>query len=396
MPRHLPPTAIPTTLSDLRNALGTPGGTQERLRAALAGYLGLGACRLASSGRTALFLLLRALRDEADHPGRREVAMPAYTCPALARVALDLDLRPRFVDISPQTLGFEAGALEGTVDERTLAVICVHPFGMPQPVEPARALAHAAGATLIEDAAQSLGARLGNQPVGTLGDFGLFSLGPGKPISTGGGGVLCARAGRPARLVDAAWQDLPAPSAAASGWSLARLALLTLFFHPRGWWLVTRLGLHRISDHEASWGYTLRGLSHAQAAVGLALLERLDAINARRLANARHLLAGLQGLRGVYVPSPTATALPIYLRLPLMVDDESRREGVYQRLWAAGIGVGRMYRNSLPQLFPEWADQPYPGAEYAARHLLTLPTHHYLAQADLAAILRILQAEAGD
>jgi dTDP-4-amino-4,6-dideoxygalactose transaminase len=366
---------------------------EDQFRAALTGYLDTRACYLAASGRTALHLLLKSLAERADGPARREVLMPAYTCPALAKVALDLGLRPRLVDISPPSMAFEGAHLEAQLSERTLAVMCVHPFGIPQPVEPVLALADRVGAVVVEDAAQSLGARLGGRPVGVQGHFSLFSLGPGKPLSTGGGGILCTNQLGYMPLVERAWEALPPSSALASAWTLARLALLALAFHPRGWWLATRVGLQRAGDREASWGYGLRRLSPAQAAVGLALLERLDAINRRRRENARRMIACLQGLGFVHIPSPAATAEPIYLRLPLLVSDEEQRERLYRRLWAAGIGVGRMYRQPLSDIFPQTATESYPGASSIARHLLTLPTHHYLNDADIERIAGIFHEE---
>jgi dTDP-4-amino-4,6-dideoxygalactose transaminase len=96
----------------------------------------------------------------------------------------------------------------------------------------------------------------------------------------------------------------------------------------------------------------------------------------------------------LHIPAPAETAEPTYLRLPLLVDDEDRRERLFRRLWEAGIGVGRMYQHPLPYYFPQAADgKPYPGADYVARHLLTLPTHHYLTDADVAQIVHIFQAE---
>ena len=190
MLRQLPPTAVPIALSDLKSGLGPPPQSLAGFERALTRYLGVPTCKLAASGRTALYLLLRDLRQASDNPERREVIMPAYTCPSLAKVALDVELRPRFVDISPHTLALHVDQLEAEASERTLAVILVHPFGLPQPVDHIQALAHAAGAVVIEDAAQAMGAHLGGRPVGTHGDFGLFSLGPGKPISTGGGGIV--------------------------------------------------------------------------------------------------------------------------------------------------------------------------------------------------------------
>jgi dTDP-4-amino-4,6-dideoxygalactose transaminase len=380
-------------LSDLRQALNASDQAHARFQTALAQYLGVRACKLASSGRTALFLLLRRLWVAADHPGRQEVLMPAYTCPALVKVVLDLGLRARFVDISPHTLAFENDHLAAHIGEETLAVICVHPFGIPQPVQDIRALAHAAGAVVIEDAAQAMGARLAGQPVGGMGDFGLFSLGPGKPLSTGGGGVLCTDQTDHARLLERAWEDLSQPSRAASLWALVRLALFMLAFHPLGWWLATRAGLQRVGDHEASWGYALRPLTQSQAAVGLTLLGRLDAVNQQRRQNAYRLIDRLGGLGFVHIPPPAATAEPIYLRLPTIISDEERRERLFRRLWGAGLGVGRMYRQPLPDLFPQNSAETYPGASYVARHLLTLPTHHYVTEKDVERITQIFQAE---
>jgi dTDP-4-amino-4,6-dideoxygalactose transaminase len=135
LPKHLPPTAAPLSLSDLRPGLGAPPETVDLFRQAVAGYLGVRACFVAAPGRTALYLLLKELAGMADHPARREVVMPAYTCPALVRVTLDAGLRPRLADLSPATLGYEPDGLAACLGEQTLAVIVVHPFGLPQPLD---------------------------------------------------------------------------------------------------------------------------------------------------------------------------------------------------------------------------------------------------------------------
>jgi perosamine synthetase len=393
MPRHLPPTAVPIAASDLLHALRPPSQARACFQTALARYLGVRTCKLASSGRAALYLLLKQLSKTAGRGGRREVIMPAYTCPSLAKVALDAKLHPRFIDISAHTLAFEDERLEASINEHTLAVICVHPFGIPQSTEKVRALAQAAGTVVIEDAAQSMGARLEEHLAGTQGDFGLFSLGPGKPLSTGGGGILCTNSDHQARQIEQAWHKLPGASFTASVWALSRLVSLSLAFHPLGWWLVTRARLHRVGDHEASWGFSLRGLTDVQAAIGIALLERLDAINHQRAENADQLIAQLQELEFLHIPPPAAKTQPIYLRLPVLIDDEDRRERLFRRLWAAGIGVGRMYRQSLPELFPQAGTESYPGADYVASHLLTLPTHHYLTPMHIQHISEIFRAE---
>lgn len=390
--RHVPPTATPLRWQEWQAGLHPAQDALAQFRQALAAYLGVPDCFLAASGRTALFLLLRTLRDLPALHGRSEVILPAYTCPAVAKVVLDAGLTPRLVDIDPRTHAYIAGGLAAKAGAATLALICVHPYGLALPVDEAIAAARAVGAVVIEDAAQAMGARRAGRPVGTHGDFGLFSLGPGKPLSTGGGGVVCARDATHAAALARTWQTLAQPGIAATGWTLARLGLFSLAFHPAGWWLASKAGAHKAGDHEASWGYALRGLAASQAAVGLRLLPSLDAINAARRARAQAWLEQLQGLPGVlWPPAQGADEGAIYLRLPLVLQDAERAGGLQARLAAAGIGAGRMYRRTLDEIFPTLRGAAYPGATQVARGLLTLPTNHYVDDHDIrrgAAILR--------
>jgi dTDP-4-amino-4,6-dideoxygalactose transaminase len=327
-------------------------------------------------------------------PRRRQVVLPAYTCPSLVRVIQDLGLRAQLVDLSPTTLQVDPAALAEVLDETTLAVVHVHPFGIPLAVRSTIALAHGVGALVIEDAAQSMGAMLSGRRAGTHGDFGLFSFGPGKPLSTGGGGLLSVNLGRHRNLANQAWLGLPQPGHGASLVAAARLAAFTAAFHPRGWWLASQLGLHRAGDREESWGYALTALSSGQASIALEMLSQLDEINERRRRHARRLGQHLAQLPNDHVPEPDPEGEPIYLRLPVVVDSQERREALLARLWAAGVGAGRMYRYPLSQIFPVLADRPLPGAEALAGRLLTLPTHHYLGQNDLERIVACFEAEA--
>ena len=64
---------------------------------------------------------------------------------------------------------------------------------------------------------------------------------------------------------------------------------------------------------------------------------------------------------------------PIYLRLPVLVPDEARHKEIYRRLWAAAIGVGRMYQRPLKSIFPQIPSDGNPGAELVARCLSHCP-----------------------
>lgn len=392
--RQLAPTATPLPFSTFARAWPADDRMLTDFEHALQTYLGVAHCVLAASGRTALYGLLRALQITADQPSRNEVVLPAYTCPAVAKVVIDLGLQPRLVDLVPTTLAYDPGQLAATVSEATLAVIQVHPFGLPIDIQPVLALARSANALVIEDAAQSLGAKLAGRPVGTVGDYGLFSLGPGKPLSTGGGGIICAASEAASARLHAGWRPFAPTTAPAALAALVRLGIFTLAFQPTPWWVATRLGVQRVGDHEASWGYTLRGLTPTQAAVGLAQLTHLDRYNQQRRQKAQRLRSVLDNVTGIhdFACSQQRGDEAIYLRFPLLVDDPARRDQLYTQLWAAGIGVGRMYQRTLAEIFPQLNHGPYPGAQQVAQGLLTLPTHHFVTDRDMERIGAIFQA----
>jgi perosamine synthetase len=388
--RQLPPSAVPVTTADLRAGWGATATTHDDFRADLAAYFGLphNACYLAASGRTALYILLKGLA--VDFPARRQVVIPAYTCPVVAKVALDLDLEPVYVDIEPRSTAYKNEQLAAVVGDRTLAILLVHPFGIPLAPDHVLSTARAVGAVVIEDAAQALGARWTTGSVGLAGDFAIFSLGPGKPLSTGGGGIAITGSGDHLEQLTRYWSSLSPAAGGSAVLPLLRQIAFRLAFHPRSWWAATRMGLQKLGNEEATWGYTLHDLSNAQAGVGHALLPRLNAINEQRRAVASRLIAAVQNTATLQTLEIDPAATPIYLRLPLLVRDFDQRELLFARLWSAGIGVGRMYEKTLPAIFAPESQHAYPGAESFARRLLTLPTHYHVTDADLSRMERIL------
>jgi len=393
MLRHLAPVTTPLPLSTLWRALYPPPAAVARFCKAVEQYLGVAHCFAVSSGRTAFYLLLKSLQADTLDPERCEVLLPAYTCPALAKVVLDAGLQPCLIDISPATFAYDAAQLAQQLNRRTLAVLLVHPFGIPQAIVPVQILAAKVGAVVIEDAAQSWGAALDGKLVGTQGNYGLFSLGPGKPLSTGGGGMICVRDATDVGSIAARWQQLPVSPKRASLLAVARVAAFTAAFHPLGWWLATQAGAHRVGEHEASWGYAQTRLTPAQASIGLAQLSHLDDYNQQRRVKAESLIEQLRKFDFVHIPGldRCVQGSPIYLRLPVLVTSHPLREQLFQALWAAGIGVGRMYGRTLAELFPPLSVGTYPGAQTIAQQLLTLPTHHFVTAQDIDRIVQIFR-----
>jgi dTDP-4-amino-4,6-dideoxygalactose transaminase len=386
-----PPTAAPLTWRGLLaglSAIPAHGKRRATLQRVLATCLGAPAAFLADSGRSVLYLLLRRLA-QAD-PHRHGVVMPAYGCPAVAQVIRDLGLTLRLVDVVPQTLDYEPDLLRRAVDQDILAVMLIHPLGLPMPLSPAQDAAQRAGAWLIEDAAQGFGATLDDgRPAGGAGDFGIVSFGPGKPLSAGGGGALSANTPRAAALATEAWVGLADSGrlGAALGW--ARAAALDMVFRPFGWAALSRLGLDRIGNDASTWSYRLVNLSESQAALALDGLGRLPDMVAARRRHAAALSAALEGSAILRPALAGVAGQPSFLRYPVLATDHPAREETLARLRAAGIAGGRLYPHALNDLLPDLPGT-YPGAASLALRLLTLPTHPRLSKQDVTQICRAI------
>lgn len=137
-----------------------------------------------SSGTDALLVAMMAL----DIGAGDEVITTPYTFFATGGCIARLGAKPVFVDIDPITFNLDVSKVAGAITEKTRAIMPVHLFGQSCDM---RALSSVAGELpIIEDAAQSLGARCCEGAVGSLGAFGCFSFFPSKNLGGLGDGGL--------------------------------------------------------------------------------------------------------------------------------------------------------------------------------------------------------------
>jgi dTDP-4-amino-4,6-dideoxygalactose transaminase len=173
----------------LRSARLAPGAEAARLEGLVARLSGAADAVAVASGTLALSLALEGLGVRHGD----QVAVPAYGCAALLHAVFAVGARPLVCDIDPDTLALDPDDVRRRAGARLAALVLVHPFGWPVPIEPYRAL----GPAIVEDCAQSPGASLGRLPVGARGDAAIFSFGPTKVITCGGpGGALAAPVAR--------------------------------------------------------------------------------------------------------------------------------------------------------------------------------------------------------
>ena len=155
----------------------------EREVAALCGVsYGVGV----NSGTDALILALMAL---GIGPGD-EVILPSFTFFACLEAVVRVGAHPAFADIDRQTFCLDPASVERLIGPDTRAVMAVHLYGHPAPMEELGELCRRHRLVLIEDLAQALGAKLGDRPVGSFGQAGAISFYPTKNLGACGDGGM--------------------------------------------------------------------------------------------------------------------------------------------------------------------------------------------------------------
>ena len=151
-----------------------------------------------SSGTAALHLAMVAANIG---PGD-EVLVPSHTFIATIWGVLYVGATPVLCDVDPLTGTLDASDAERRITSRTRAIIPVHLYGQPAAMNQIGDLARRHDLVLVEDAAQSIGARWNGRATGTLGAFGCFSFYPGKNLGAAGEGgmIVTADAKAAARL----------------------------------------------------------------------------------------------------------------------------------------------------------------------------------------------------
>ncbi len=145
-----------------------------------------------SSGTAALHLALILLGVERDD----EVLCQSFTFSASANPIVYQGATPVFIDSEPNTWNMCPDTLNIAIKDRLAkgkkvkAVIPVHLYGMPAKIDEILEVCSNYGIPVIEDAAEALGSKFQEKPLGTFGDFGILSFNGNKIITTSGGGAL--------------------------------------------------------------------------------------------------------------------------------------------------------------------------------------------------------------
>jgi dTDP-4-amino-4,6-dideoxygalactose transaminase len=140
-----------------------------------------------ASGTDALHLCLKAL----DIKEGDEVITTPFTFIAAAEAVAYVGAKPVFADIDKNTLNIDPVKIKEKINPKTRAIIPVHLFGLPANMEEILDIAQRHNIKVIEDCAQSFGARFKEMPTGSIGNAGCFSFYPSKNLGAyGDGGMM--------------------------------------------------------------------------------------------------------------------------------------------------------------------------------------------------------------
>ena len=336
--------AIARTIDNCSFCLGPDVAQFEKDFAA---FCGAEHCVAFNSGTSALHIAMLLLNVG---PGDEVITTP-YTFVATSWAISYTGAKPVFVDIEDATFNLDPRQVEKAITPRTKAVMPVHLYGQPFDLDPIRDLCRQHQLPLVEDAAQSHGAKYKGRVIGTFGEMSCFSFYPGKNLGAcGEGGALVTHRAEFARRAR----------------SLREHGSTVRYYHD-----------------EVGFNYRMEGLQGAVLGVKLKHLNEWTQARQRVAKRYAELLAGTP----LQLPQTASFAESVW---HLYVVRHPRRDDQKKHLDASGIGCALHYPLPLhlQKCYASLGHQAgaFPVAEKAARECLSLPIYPELTEAQLQRI----------
>lgn len=339
----------------------TTGPRTKSFETELAAYTGSRYCVALNSCTAALYLALEAARVGSGD----EVITSPITFAATANVIVHRGARPVFVDVQPDTLNIDPGAVDAAITARTKAVIPVDFAGQPCEIDRIMALGEQHGFTVIEDAAHALGAEYKGRRVGGLADMTCFSFYATKNITSGEGGALTTD--------HANWAE--------------RVGIMALHGISRDAWKRYGDAGYQHWDIIAP-GYKFN-MFDVQAALAKSQFSKIERFRARRTALKARLDAGLRDLPEITLPKERPSVQHAYHLYPVIVRTEALnadRDVVMNAIQAENVGVGVHFRAiHLQTYYAEtfgFTRGMCPNAEYYSDRTISLPLYPKMTDRD--------------
>lgn len=405
IPRFSPSYSLRDALTSARMIARPPEDAPKirEFEQAFARFIGVKHAIMTPSARYAFYLILQAY----DIGAGDEVIIPGLTYFAIPSIAVTAGVTPVFADVGLRTHVLDPAAFEAAITPKTRAVVPTHLYGTPCDLDAIGAIAKKHGIKVIEDCAQSTGARYKGRRVGSFGDAAYYTFGLTKNMTTLTGAMVTTDddqvAQRIRTVIDA---GAPAALGRARKEALTGLAMKVAthpFVYPLTLHPVIVLGnklgddpIHdRFGEPEVLYETLPKSFQRnrpraVQAAVGLQQLARVDGLNSARARNGRFLDDHLAHVPNLTVPEYPEGAEPIYMSF---VVHHAHRDDLMCALRKRGVDTTTGYMNDCSDhpLFPTFR-RPCPNAAEIKRTQLHIPVHPSLDDRDLAHMVEAVRS----
>ena len=310
----------------------------------IANYIGTKYCVAFNSGTSAGHAALLAININSG-----EVIVPSFTFISTANWPLMVNAKPKFVDIEEENFGLSPERVKVEITKNTKAIIPIHYGGLPCKIVEINRIARNKKITLIEDCAESFGAKIKGIPVGTFGKMSIFSFAPNKILTTGEGGAICTDSRK----------------------IFEKLQLIRS--HGR----LINENYFKTSQlpNYISIGYNWR-MSSMTAALGLSQFDKLDRIIQLRRRHARFYVLKLKKIKEVTLPDEPKDHLHVYQLFTIQLKNNLIRNelqkflasrGIMTKIFFEPIHLSNFYKKS------GFGKKSLPNTEKISQTVLSLP-----------------------
>ena len=332
----------------------------EQFESMLSEYLDRRCCVAFNSGTSALHAAVIAY---GIGPGD-EVIVPSFTFIATANAPLFVGATPVFADIEEANCGLDPDSVIRKITPKTKAIIPVHYGGCPCLIEELKEIAEEHDLLLIEDAAESFGAKRNGRLVGTFGDSAMFSLCQTKVFTSGEGGFIATDS-----------QDITEQLK-----------------------LIRSHGRAETADYFSSveymdyvtLGYNLR-MPDIIAALGISQLKKVDMLIEMRRNNSEYMTKALSGIKDIVLPQFPEEVFHVYQEYPIKIKSAEKtrdslrahltNQGIMTRVSFPPVHLTHYFKNVL-----RYEDASLDVTERVSSQALTLPMYPSITKEEMDCI----------
>jgi perosamine synthetase len=328
----------------------------EQFEKLLANYVGVDYCLTFNSGTSAGHAALLAFGIKPND----EIIVPSFTFIATANWALMVKAKPKFVDIEEKTLGLDPDKVKLAISHKTKIIMPIHYAGLPCQIDKIKNIAKNHKIPMIEDAAESLGAKIKNQNIGTFGDLSVFSFAGNKILTTGEGGAITTNSKK----------------------IFERLKLLRS--HGRS------INQNYFSSNELpkyiTLGYNWR-MSSMTAALGISQLNKFEKMVNLRRKHAKYLSSKLSKFKEINTPNEPDGFRHVYQLYTILLNNSKTRndltkfltkKGIMTKIFFEPVHLTAFYKN-----LGYGKSTSLPITEKTYERILTLPMYPGLTKEEL-------------